>query len=148
MSDFATNKVARRDYEILETLEAGLMLTGAEVKSARAGQMKLQGAYVAFPRAEAWLVGAHIPLYKPAGSRPDYQPDRSRKLLLHRRELAHLLGKQKEKGLTVVPLRLYTRHGKLKLEIGLGRGRKEFEKREKIKRREAEREIRTVMKRR
>lgn len=147
MSDPAYNKLARRDYDILDTLEAGLVLSGQEVKSVRSGQMKLQGAYVTIARGEAWLVGAHIPAYKPAGKLPDYDPGRSRKLLFHRRELTHLAGKSAEKGLTLLPLRVYTRRGKLKLEVGVGRGRKEYEKRELIKKRDVEREIRHALKR-
>ncbi|MBI4133537.1 SsrA-binding protein SmpB [Candidatus Uhrbacteria bacterium] len=147
MSDLAYNKLARRDYDILDTLEAGLVLSGQEVKSVRGGQMKLQGAYVTIARGEAWLVGAHIPRYKPAGALAGYDPGRSRKLLVHRRELVHLAGKAGEKGLTLLPLRVYTRREKLKLEVGIGRGRKEFEKRELIKKRDVEREIRNRLKR-
>lgn len=148
MSDLASNKLARRDYDILDTLEAGLALTGQEVKSIRTGHLKLNGAYVTIARGEAWLVGAHIPAYKAAGPLPGYDPERTRKLLVHKRELEHLVGKIAEKGLTVVPLRVYNRHGKLKLECGIGRGRKEYEKREVIKKREVQREIRHALKRR
>lgn len=146
MPDLAYNKLARRDYEILETFEAGLVLTGQEVKSVRAGQMKLQGAYVTIARGEAWLVGAHIPPWKPAGNLSGYERDRSRKLLLHKRELDYLAGKTGEKGLTLVPIRVYTSRGRLKLEFTLSRGRKEFEKREVIRRRETDREIRRALK--
>ncbi len=146
MTDLVYNREVRHDYDILDTLEAGLVLTGQEVKSARSGQMKLRGAYVTIARGEAWLVGAHIPAYKPAGRLPDYDPGRSRKLLLHRRELMHLVGKSQEKGLTLVPLRVYTRRGKLKLEVGIARGRKEYEKRELVKKRDALREIRAALK--
>lgn len=145
--DLASNRQAKRDYEILNTFEAGLALTGQEVKSVRAGQMKLQGSYATIARGELWLIGAHIPKYKPAGPLPDYDPGRSRKLLIHRRELKHLIGKIQERGLTVVPLGVYTRHTKLKIELGLGRGRKQYEKREVIKKRDLDREVRQAMKR-
>lgn len=145
--DLASNRQAKRDYEILDTLEVGLKLTGQEVKSVRAGQMKLQGSYATIARGELWLVGAHIPKYKPAGPLPDYDPGRSRKLLVHRRELKHLIGKIQERGLTLLPLRVYTRHAKLKVELGLGRGRKQYEKREVIKKRDLDREVRERMKR-
>lgn len=142
----ATNRQAKRDYEILDTLEAGLVLTGQEVKSVRAGQMKLQGSYATIARGELWLIGSHIPAYKPAGPPPDYDAGRSRKLLVHHRELVSLVGKIQERGLTLVPLRVYTRHAKLKAELGLGRGRKQYEKREVIKKRDLDRELRERMK--
>lgn len=146
--DLATNKLARRDYDILDEIEAGLVLTGQEVKSVRASHMKLQGSYVTIARGELWLVGAHIPAYAPAGPLPNYDPGRTRKLLIRKRELIHLVGKINQKGLTLVPLHVYTRHNKLKLAVGLGRGRKQFEKRELIKKRGVDREIRQALKRR
>lgn len=145
--NLASNRQAKRDYEILNTFEAGLALTGQEVKSVRAGQMKLQGSYATIARGELWLIGAHIPKYKPAGPLPDYDPGRSRKLLIHRRELKHLIGKIQERGLTIVPLGVYTRSAKLKVELGLGRGRKQYEKREVIKRRDLDRELRGALRR-
>lgn len=145
--DLATNRQARHDYEILDTLEAGLVLTGQEVKSVRGGGMKLQGSYVTIAAGELWLMGGHIPKYPAAGPLPDYDPTRKRKLLIHKRELRKLIGKIKEKGLTLVPLRVYTRRAKLKLEFGVGRGKKEYEKRAIIKKREVDREIRERMKR-
>jgi SsrA-binding protein len=145
--ELATNRQAKRDYEILDTLEAGLVLTGQEVKSVRAGLLKLQGSYATIARGELWLIGAHLPAYKPAGPLPDYDPARSRKLLVHRRELNHLIGKIQERGLTLVPLRVYTRRALLKIELGLGRGRKQYEKRELIKKRDLDRELRERMKR-
>lgn len=148
MPDLAYNKLAKRDYDILETFEAGLKLTGQEVKSVRASHMKLQGAYVTIARGEVSLIGSHIPAWKPAGPLPSYDPSRSRKLLLHKREVSYLIGKSDTKGLTLVPLRVYTRGSKLKLEFGIGRGRKEYEKREIIKKRDIDREIRTALKRR
>ncbi len=148
MSDLAYNKLANRDYDILEKFEAGLKLTGQEVKSVRATHMKIQGAYVTIARGEVSLIGAHIPAWKPAGPLPSYDAARSRKLLLHKREISYLIGRADTKGLTLIPLRVYTRGSKLKLEFGLGRGRKQYEKREIIKKRDVDREIRTALKRR
>lgn len=142
----ATNQLAKRDYDILETFEAGLVLSGQEVKSIRSGQMKLQGSYVTIAKGAAWLIGSHIPPYKPAGLLPHYDPDRSRKILLHKKELARIAGHLRQKGLTLVPIRVYTLRRKLKLEFGLGRGRKEYEKREIIKKRDIDREIRRAFK--
>lgn len=147
MADLTYNKLAKRDYELKDTFEAGLVLSGQEVKSVKAGQMKLQGSYVTIAKGEVWLIGALIPKWKPAGKLADYDPGQSRKLLLHKREVKHLIGKSREKGLTLVPIRVYTRHGKLKLEFGIGRGKKEYEKRELIKKRDVEREMRERMKR-
>lgn len=144
--DLATNRIAMRDYEILDTLEAGLKLTGQEVKSVRAGHLKLQGSYATIARGELWLIGAHIAKYAAAGPLPDYDANRSRKLLIHGRELNHLIGKIQERGLTLVPLRVYTRRALLKVELGLGRGRKQYEKREVIKRRDLDRELRERLK--
>lgn len=146
MPDLAENKLARRDFAITETLEVGLALTGQEVKSIRAGFLKLQGSYATITRGEAWLIGSHLPPYKPAGMPLGYVPDRSRKLLVHNRELIYLSGKIAERGLTLVPIRVYTQRGKLKLELGLGRGHKEYEKRDIIKKRDVDREIRAALK--
>lgn len=142
MPQLALNKRARFDYEILEKLEAGLVLSGQEVKSVRAGRMQLLGAYIAITADAALLVGGHIPKYDPAGPQPDYDPDRSRKLLLHTREIARLRGKLKQKGLTIVPISVYTKGRQIKLELGLGRGKKQFEKRDSIKKRDIDRDIR------
>lgn len=145
--NLAVNKQAKRDYEIMDTLEAGLVLSGQEVKSVREGNMKIQGSYVTIAMGEVWLMGAHIPKYKAAGPLPSYDPSRKRKLLVHKRELRRIIGKIKEKGLTLVPIRVYTRHAKLKLEFGVGSGRKEYEKRAIIKKRAIDREIHERMKR-
>ncbi|HTK59824.1 MAG TPA: SsrA-binding protein SmpB, partial [Candidatus Baltobacteraceae bacterium] len=131
----AANDRARYDYEILDKYEAGLVLTGQETKSAKTGHMKLKGAHVAFTRGEAMLLGSHIAKYPKAGPLPDYDPERSRKLLLHKRELERLRGKREEEGLTIVPLRAYMKAGRIKLEIAVARGKKQFEKRETIKKR-------------
>ncbi len=145
MPTIATNKRARFDYEILETYEAGIVLTGQEVKSARAGNVSLAGAFVTVREDEAWLTNAHIGAYTKAGPLPGYDPTHSRKLLLKRREIATLLGKRKQAGLTLLPLSLYTTRNRLKLEIGLARGKKKYEKRESIKKRDVEREMRRSM---
>jgi SsrA-binding protein len=135
-----TNKQAYFNYQILETLEAGLKLSGPEVKSVKAGQVKLQGAYVTIQNEEAYLVGAHIAAYKPAVvSQRNYDPDARRKLLLHKKEIRSLIGREQERGISIVPLKVYTSHGYVKLSIGIGRGKKKYDKRETIKKREFER---------
>jgi len=136
----ATNRKARHEYDILETLEAGLVLRGTEVKSLRESQVNFKDSYVTIQNEEAWLVGCHISPYH-HGTSSNHDPERRRKLLLHRRELERLLGKSAERGLTIVPLRLYFRHGRAKLEIGLARGRKLHDKRAVIRERETRREM-------
>jgi len=135
----ATNRRARYDYEILETFDAGIVLTGTEIKSIRAGRASLREAYAAIEGGEAWLHNMHVSPYE-AGSR--YNPDatRRRKLLLHRREINRLLGRSIERGLTIVPLRIYLQRGYAKIELGLGRGRRQYDKRKAIAEREAKRE--------
>ena len=145
MATLAINKRAKFDYEILETFEAGLMLLGHEVKSVRAGQMSLRGAYVTMHGGEAWLTGSTIPAYAKAGPLPGYDSMRSRKLLLHRRELSRILGKMQQKGLTLVPISVYTRRSTIKIEFGLARGKKMYEKREAIKKRDLDREVRETL---
>ncbi len=136
----AVNRRARHEYFIEESFEAGIMLTGSEVKSLRAGKAHIQEAYGRMRKGELWLVGAHITEYLPA-AQFGHEPTRERKLLLHRRELDRLAGKVKELGLALVPLRLYFKHGLAKLEIGLARGKKLHDKRESIKERESHREV-------
>ena len=136
----ATNRKARHDYEILETYEAGLGLRGTEVKSLREGQVNFKDSYAAIDRGEGWLIGCHIAPYH-HGTDANHDPDRSRKLLLHRREIARLLGKVAERGLTLIPLRLYFKEGRAKLEIGLARGKKLHDKRASIRERDARREM-------
>ncbi|WKZ29619.1 MAG: SsrA-binding protein SmpB [Patescibacteria group bacterium] len=142
----ATNDKARYDYEFLEKIEAGLVLSGQEVKSAKTGHLKLKGAHVTFHRGEAMLTGAHIARYPKAGPLPDYDPERSRKLLLHKKEVNRLRGKREEDGLTIVPIRAYIKGGRIKVELAVARGKKQFEKREAIKKRDLEREARGRMK--
>lgn len=152
MSVIAINKRANFDYDIQETYEAGLVLLGHEVKSIKTGQVSLKGSYVTFKKVkaknlpEAYLTNAHISLYKFAGLRPDYDPTRARKLLLKKKEIIYLLGKKQEQGLTLVPLKIYTKHSFIKLEFGVGKGRKKYDKRELIKKRELDRNIRTLTK--
>ena len=147
MKTLADNKRAWHDFEILEKFQAGLVLTGAEVKSAKLGRASLQGAYV-LPRGSAlWLTGMNIAAYAPAkGSGQELSPDRDRKLLLNRRELDSIIGRLGQGGLTVVPLSLYTTHGLVKIELGLGRGKTKYDKRATIKKRETDREIRSSLK--
>ena len=136
----ATNRKARHDYEILETYEAGLVLRGTEVKSLREGQVNFKDSYAAINGNEAWLIGCHIAPYH-HGTDANHDPDRSRKLLLHRREISRLLGKTAERGLTLIPLRLYFKEGRAKLEFGLARGQKLHDKRASIRERDERREM-------
>jgi SsrA-binding protein len=136
----ATNRRARFDYEILETFEAGLALLGPEVKSLRAGKANLSDAYATFRRGEVYLVNAHISPYPQAG-RENPEPRRERKLLLHRAEISRLVGRVGERGLTLVPLSLYFKNGRAKVELGLARGKRRYDKRESIRRREQDREM-------
>jgi SsrA-binding protein len=136
----ASNRRASHDYDILERIEAGIRLTGSEVKSLRGGRASLAEAFARIRDGEAWLEGMHIPPYE-QGQTKGYDPIRPRKLLLHRREIERLLGKTKEQGLALIPTRVYFTHGLAKVEIGLGRGRREHEKRQSIAKREAEREM-------
>lgn len=137
------NRRAGHDYTLLERFEAGLVLTGGEVKSVKAGHFHLEEAFVRLRNGEAWLFNAHIPPYCSADFQ-NYDPRRERKLLLHKKEILKLEQKTGEKGLTLVPLSCYTKGGNIKLEIALARGRKSYEKREEIKRREQEKEIRNT----
>jgi SsrA-binding protein len=141
----ASNKKAFHDYHVLDKLEAGLELTGTEVKSLRDGQANLKDSYVTFKNGEAYLFGAHISPYT-HGNRENHDPERTRKLLLHRREIEKLHVQVAEKGLTVVPLRLYFKGNRVKAEIGVVRGKKLYDKRETEKRREAEREAAAAVK--
>lgn len=139
-STIAVNKKARHLYELSEFLEAGIALTGPEVKSIRAGKVNFIDSYVEFRRGEAWLLSLHIAPYANAGYAPQ-APDRPRKLLLHAREIARMAGLVAQKGLTVAPVRVYLKHGRIKLEIALGRGKKLHDHRESLKRRAAERDL-------
>ena len=140
MADVATNRQARYRYHLLEKWEAGLVLTGTEVKSLRGGKAQLKDGYAAVRDGEVWLHNVHIPPYGPA-ARDNHEPERSRKLLLHRREIERLVGKTREKGLTLVPTRLYFANGRAKVEIALARGKDVGDKRQTIKEREMKREM-------
>jgi SsrA-binding protein len=133
------NRKARFEYEILDTLEGGLVLKGTEVKSLRAGQASITEGFATISGGEAWLVDCQIQPYA-FGNLNNHEPKRKRKILLHRREIAKLTGKVKEKGLSLIPLRIYFRNGLAKVEIGVGRGKKIHDKRETIKSRDALRE--------
>jgi SsrA-binding protein len=148
MPVLAQNKKARFDYEILETFEAGLVLFGHEVKSARGGHVSLKGSYISFRGDGLYLISSLISLYKYAGQVKDYDPNRERKLLVSKKEFGYLAGKRQEKGLTLVPIKLYTKHSFLKLEFGLARGKTQYDKRESIKKRDLDRQIRTLKKHR
>ncbi|MCB0341650.1 MAG: SsrA-binding protein SmpB [Bdellovibrionales bacterium] len=139
------NKKARHDYEVVETFEAGVALQGSEVKSLRDGQCNLKDSYVAFVKDEAYLQNAHISVYK-ASSYNNHDPERLRKLLLHRNELDRLQGVIREKGLSCVPLKIYFKKGRVKLELALVRGKKHGDKRETAKRKDADREIQRRLK--
>jgi SsrA-binding protein len=136
----AVNRRARFEYAIEETLEAGIVLTGTEIKSIRAGRANLAEAYARIERGEAWLIGAHIAPYE-QGNRNNHEPTRTRKLLLHRDQIAELAGRTQAKGFTLVPLKLYIRDGMAKLELGIARGRKAHDKRRVIAERDVRREL-------
>ena len=146
MATYSVNKKALFDYAILDRFEAGIVLSGPEVKAVRAGHISLGGAFVTFHRTDALLTNAHISAYAPAGKLPDYDPTRSRKLLLKQKEIAYLRGKSQEKGLTIIPLSVYTRGRHIKIEVGIGRGKKQYDKRETVKKRERKREAQRAIK--
>ncbi|HEV2908993.1 MAG TPA: SsrA-binding protein SmpB [Candidatus Eremiobacteraceae bacterium] len=137
----ASNRRARHDYKIEETMEAGLVLTGTEVKSLRVNGCSLTDGYVRLKGSEAWLVNVQIPAYEQGTFFSQHEPRRDRKLLLHARELKRLVGTLQEKGFALLPLRLYFKRGRVKAELGLGRGKKHYDKRETIKKRDAQREV-------
>jgi SsrA-binding protein len=143
----AVNRRARFQYAIEETLEAGIVLSGTEIKSIRAGRANLAEAYARIERGEAWLIGAHIAPYE-QGNRNNHEPTRVRKLLLHRDQILELAAKTQQKGLTLVPLKLYIRDGMAKLEIGLARGKQTHDKRRVIAERDQRRELERTSKER
>jgi SsrA-binding protein len=140
------NRKARFLYEILETYEAGIELKGTEVKSIRAGRVNLQDGYALLRNGEAWLINVHISPYENTGTFFNHDPRRTRKLLLHRREINKLIGQVEQKGLTLVPLKMYLKRGRVKVVIGLARGKKLHDKRETVRRRDDERSMRRAMK--
>ncbi len=143
----ATNRKAYHDYHIDETHEAGVVLTGTEIKSVRAGSINLRDSYAQVRNGEMWLMNAHIAPYEPA-SRQNVDPYRDRKLLMHRKEIMRLFGRAQEKGLTLIPLQMYLKKNKAKVEIGLARGKKQYDKREAIAKRDSAREIQRAAKER
>lgn len=146
MSNYARNKKAHFDFDILETFEAGLVLLGTEVKSIRAGKAKLEGSYVVVRGGEAFLVGASIAAFQPINTSRGYDPERSRKLLLSQKELANIHRETEHTHLTAVPLSLYSKGSKIKLELALARGKKKADKRESIKSRDVKRLIDRTLK--
>ena len=146
MKVFAENKKAYFDYEILDKFEAGISLLGQEVKSIKAGKVNLAGSYVILRGEEAFWVGAKVPAYQPKNAPADYEEERAKKLLLKKSEIRELIGKTKQKGLTLVPLKVYTLKRRIKLEFGLAKGKKKADKREALKKHETEREIEQELK--
>ena len=140
------NRQARHLYEILETYEAGIQLTGTEVKSIREGKANLQDGYALIRNGEAWLLNVHISPYKGSGQYFNHEPRRTRKLLLHRQEIRKLIGKVEQQGLTLVPLKMYLKRGLVKITIAIGKGKKLHDKREDLKRRQDQRDIQRAMK--
>ena len=141
MTTFAENKKAYFNYQILEKFEAGMVLTGQEVKSIRSGRINLAGSYVVLKDEETYLINATIPPYQPKNISPDYNPRQARKLLLKKSEIKYLIGKSQQKSLTLVPLKVYTKRRKIKLEFAIAKGMKKADKRELIKKREIKREL-------
>jgi len=141
MKIFAENRRAKFDYEILETYEAGLVLFGHEVKAIKTGHISLNNSFVVVKNNELYLINSFVPPYQPKNTPSDYDPERSRKLLLQKQEIRSLIGKSRAKGLTLLPLRVYTKKNKLKLEFAIGRGKRKIDKREQIKKRDIQREM-------
>ena len=145
MKSLAINKRAKFDYEILETFEAGLKLLGTEVKSVRAGNMSLKGAFVATHNEEAFLVNATVPPWQAKNTPDNYDPERSRKLLIKRSEIAHIIGAKQERGLTLVPLRVYTKGPWIKVEVALAKGKKLHSKKQVKKERDIKRDTERLL---
>lgn len=142
MANYAENRKARFDYEIVEKYESGIELLGSEVKSVRGGRMSLDSAFIIIRGGEAFLINATIPPYQPNNTSIDYDQTRNRKLILTKKEINELAGSEKNKSLTIVPLRVYNKGRKIKIEVALVKGKKKFDKRETIKKRETDRTIR------
>jgi len=140
MKIYSENKKALFDYEVLETFEAGLVLFGQEVKSIKTGHISLSSSYITLASGEPFLVGVKVPPYQPNNAGSDYNDERPRKILLNKKEIDYLLGRSKEKGFSLIPLKVYDKSGRIKLEFGLAKGKKKYDKKEKIKKRDVERE--------
>jgi len=138
---YAYNRRARYDYEIQETLEAGIALKGYEVKAIKTGRCSLKGSFVVLKNERPYLLNASIPPYQPKNTPKNYDPNQNRQLLLNKKEIIRLIGKSKERGLTLVPIKMYNKKGKIKIEIGIGRGKKKIDKREKLKKRDMKRDV-------
>jgi SsrA-binding protein len=141
MKIFSENKKALFDYELLEKFEAGLVLFGQEVKSIKTGHINLAGSYVTIKNGEPFLVGVKVPPYQPNNAGADYNEERQRKILLNKKEINYLIGKSSQKGFSLIPLKIYEKNGRIKLEFGLAKGKKKYNKKEKIKKRDIEREV-------
>lgn len=147
MKTYAENRRARFDFEILETFEAGIELIGTEVKAIKTGRVQLAGAFAIVRGGEIFLVNTEIPPYQPKNAPPQYNPTRARKLLLNKKEIKYLIGKVQEANLTIVALKMYDKGGKIKVLLALAKGKKKADKRDAIKKREAEKKIRRSLKR-
>jgi len=141
MKIYSENKKATFDYEVIERFEAGLVLFGQEVKSIKTGHINLSGAYITLASGEPFLVGVIVPPYQPNNAGADYNTERPRKLLLNKKEINYLIGKTKVKGFSLIPLKVYENSGRIKLEFGLAKGKKKYDKKEKIKKRDVDREV-------
>lgn len=146
MSVIAENRKARFNYEILETFEAGIELKGPEVKAIKSGRANITGAFATMKNGEIWLTNSDIPPYQPKNTPADYDSKRPRRLLMKKSEIKYLTGKIKSDRLTILPLKLYTKKTRIKVELGLGRGKRQYEKRETIRKKESEREIDRTLK--
>lgn len=146
MAVFAVNKRAKFDYDILDEYEAGISLLGHEVKSVRQGHIHLKSAYVTVKNNEVFLMKCHISPYKKAGNLDNYDPDRSRKLLLHKRQIKGLIGKLEQKGLTLIPLKVYTANNRIKVKFAVAKGKKKYDKRQAIKERDVSKKIKRTLK--
>lgn len=142
MNIYAENKKALFNYEVVEKYEAGLVLLGTEVKSIKNGRMVLSGSYVIIKNQEPILIGSKVPAWQPKNTPESYNPERMRKLLLNKKEIDYLAGRSNERGFSLVPLKVYEQHGRIKLEFALAKGKKKHDKKEKIKKRDAERDMR------
>jgi SsrA-binding protein len=146
MANLAVNRKASFNYELLDRFEGGLALTGGEVKSSKKGSVDMKGSYLSVEREELWIKNMHIAKYAPAGPQPDYDPLRPRKVLVHKKELKQLQSKSQSDGLTIVPIRVYTKGDLVKIEFALARGKKSYEKRDSIKKRDVQRHMKEEMK--
>ena len=144
----ARNRKARHDYDILETLEAGVVLTGSEIKSIRAGKVNLQDGFVQYKEGEMWLMNVHIAIYEQAGTWGHHDPKRPRKLLMHRKQIAEWISRVQEKRYTMIPIQVHLLRGRAKIEIALARGKRAYDKRESIKERDSQRDMQRALRER